>query len=144
MTAPIGSSGTASVYVSANTIAGGPYVVSAASSGTSAAVSFHLTNEPGAAYQLVIHTEPSPSAVVGTAFNPQPVIYIDDQYGNLVTGAGLRGRLSRLSTSGHRPSGSRSVKDAQRTPISRAWYKTSAATNIVGSKQRQSAVSANQ
>jgi hypothetical protein len=34
---------------------------------------------------LVIHTQPSPTATAGVAFATQPVIYEEDQYGNLET-----------------------------------------------------------
>ena len=40
---------------------------------------------PGAATQLVFHTEPSPTASAGVAFAQQPVIWIEDQFGNRVT-----------------------------------------------------------
>ena len=40
---------------------------------------------PAAASQLAIHTEPSPTATAGVAFSTQPVIYVEDQYGNLET-----------------------------------------------------------
>jgi hypothetical protein len=36
--------------------------------------------------QLVIHTQPSASATAGQVFPTQPVIYVEDQNGNLVTG----------------------------------------------------------
>ena len=35
---------------------------------------------------MVIETEPSPTATAGVAFNPQPVIFVEDQFGNLETG----------------------------------------------------------
>ncbi len=41
---------------------------------------------PAAASQLVIATQPSPTATAGTAFSTQPVVYVEDQYGNLETG----------------------------------------------------------
>ena len=43
-------------------------------------------DQPAAASQLVIHTQPSPTATAGAAFGTQPVIYVEDQYGNLETG----------------------------------------------------------
>ena len=48
-------------------------------------VSNSVTIAPAAASQLVIYTQPSPTATAGTAFATQPVLYIEDQYGNLVT-----------------------------------------------------------
>ncbi len=41
---------------------------------------------PAAASQLVIHTQPSSTATAGQAFAIQPVIYEEDQFGNLETG----------------------------------------------------------
>ena len=38
-----------------------------------------------AAYQLVIHTQPSSTATAGQAFATQPVIYEEDRFGNLET-----------------------------------------------------------
>jgi streptogramin lyase len=40
---------------------------------------------PAAASQLAIHTQPSATATAGQAFATQPVIYEEDQYGNLET-----------------------------------------------------------
>ena len=44
-----------------------------------------LTVTPAAVDQLVIHTEPSTTATAGQAFAVQPVIYVEDQNGNLQT-----------------------------------------------------------
>ena len=41
---------------------------------------------PAAASQLVIATQPSATATAGVAFGTQPVVYVEDQYGNLETG----------------------------------------------------------
>ena len=38
------------------------------------------------ATQLAIHTQPSPTATAGVAFSTQPVVYVEDQFGNLNTG----------------------------------------------------------
>ncbi len=84
-TATIDASGLASIDVAANTAAGGPYFVYATTAGAFGAASFTLTNAPGTPYQLAIHTEPPPSATAGQPFSPGPVIYIEDQYGNIVT-----------------------------------------------------------
>jgi hypothetical protein len=59
-----------------------------------------LTVVPAAAYQLVIATQPSSTAVVGIAFAQQPVIYIEDQYGNLRTSDTLVVTASRLGGTG--------------------------------------------
>jgi hypothetical protein len=40
---------------------------------------------PAAASQLVVHTQPSPTATAGQAFATQPVVYEEDPYGNLET-----------------------------------------------------------
>jgi hypothetical protein len=45
-----------------------------------------ITVSPAAAYQLAIHTEPSPTAAAGSAFSIQPVIYEEDRYNNIETG----------------------------------------------------------
>ena len=52
---------------------------------TSAATS-SIVVSPAAPSQLVIHTQPSASALVGQAFGTQPVISIEDRFGNLETG----------------------------------------------------------
>lgn len=44
-----------------------------------------ITVSPGAAAQLVIETEPSPSAVAGQILQRQPVVAVEDAYGNLET-----------------------------------------------------------
>ena len=51
-----------------------------------AATSSNIVVSPAAASQLVIHTQPSPTATAGVAFSTQPVVYVEDQYGNLETG----------------------------------------------------------
>ena len=48
--------------------------------------SSNIVVSPGPASQLVIQTEPSASATAGVAFSTQPVIYVEDQFGNLETG----------------------------------------------------------
>ena len=83
-TATIDSSGIAGIGATANTVAGG-YSVGAAAQGAST-TQFSLTNLPGAATQLVIHTQPSPTAMIDVAFSTQPIVYVEDQYGNLETG----------------------------------------------------------
>ncbi|MFI5456840.1 MAG: hypothetical protein ACHRXM_15455 [Isosphaerales bacterium] len=50
------------------------------------ATSTNIVVSPGAASQLVIHTQPLATATAGQAFGTQPVIYEEDQYGNLETG----------------------------------------------------------
>ncbi len=45
-----------------------------------------ITISPAQASQLVIHTQPSPTAKTGQPFPTQPVIYEEDQFGNVETG----------------------------------------------------------
>src|SRR5262249_18425449 len=47
---------------------------------------FRLNNVPASPYQLVVHTEPSPTAVAGQPFATQPVVYVEDKWGNLESG----------------------------------------------------------
>jgi len=84
--AAINSSGLAGIDVAANTTAGGPYRVVSATTGAFGGASFDLTNTAGTPSRLVIHTEPPSTVTAGEAFNPAPVIYIEDRYCNLVTG----------------------------------------------------------
>ena len=51
-----------------------------------AATSNNIVVSPAAATQLILNTQPSPAATAGVAFSTQPVIYIEDQYGNIETG----------------------------------------------------------
>jgi len=83
-TAAIDASGQASIAVAANDIPGS-FTVSASARGA-AGTSFDLTSTPGPPTQLVIHIQPSATATAGQAFATQPVIYEEDQYGNLETG----------------------------------------------------------
>src|SRR5262249_37951200 len=50
-----------------------------------AATSNNIVVSPAAASMLAVHTQPSPTATAGTAFSTQPVIYVEDAYGNLIT-----------------------------------------------------------
>ena len=51
--------------------------------GLTAGPSNNITVSPAAAYQLLIHTQPSSAATAGQAFATQPAVYEVDQYGNL-------------------------------------------------------------
>jgi hypothetical protein len=51
-----------------------------------AATSNNIVISPAAATQLAIHAQPAAVASAIVPFNPQPVIYVEDQYGNLETG----------------------------------------------------------
>ncbi len=74
----------ASPAFSANTAAGS-YTVSASAAGTNT-VLFSLSITPGAAAKLAFTTDPSASTVAGSAFASQPVVKVQDTYGNTVTG----------------------------------------------------------
>ncbi len=50
------------------------------------AISNNIVISPAMASRLVIHTQPSSTATAGQLFGPQPVVYEEDQYGNLETG----------------------------------------------------------
>ncbi len=50
------------------------------------AISSNITISPAQPSQLVIHTQPSATASTGQPFPTQPVIYEEDQFGNLETG----------------------------------------------------------
>jgi len=54
--------------------------------GLTAGPSSSIAVSPATASQLVIHTQPSSTAMAGQAFGTQPVIYEDDRFGNLETG----------------------------------------------------------
>ena len=53
--------------------------------GFTSPASVPIVVEPRPAAMLVIQTQPSPTATAGTAFTVQPVIYEEDQFGNLET-----------------------------------------------------------
>ena len=76
-----GSSSTTFTYT--DTQAGTPTITAARSGLTSATQQETVTF--AAASQLVVTTQPSPSTVAGVAFAQQPVVKIEDQYGNVVT-----------------------------------------------------------
>ena len=65
----------------------GSYTLSAADGAlTPTGASDSFTISPATATQLVIHTQPSPTATAGQAFGTQVVVYAEDQFGNLETG----------------------------------------------------------
>src|SRR5258708_4594509 len=49
---------------------------------------------------LAVQTQPSPSAIAGVAFAPQPVVRIEDQFGNLCTGTNATVTAARNAGSG--------------------------------------------
>ncbi|MGO9924476.1 MAG: hypothetical protein ACLQIB_58585 [Isosphaeraceae bacterium] len=48
--------------------------------------SHDIAIRPAAPHSLLIRAEPSPTAIAGVAFAAQPVVYEEDQFGNLETG----------------------------------------------------------
>ena len=54
--------------------------------GLTAGPSSSIAVSPATASQLVIHTQPSPTAAAGQSFAAQPVIYEEDRFGNLESG----------------------------------------------------------
>ena len=43
-------------------------------------------DQPGGGEPVGNSAQPSPTATAGVDFSPQPVVYVEDQYGNLETG----------------------------------------------------------
>jgi hypothetical protein len=79
---PAGQAGVTIDY--ADTAAGTPTVTASATPLVSAPTQQELVN-PAAAAKLVIATQPSSTATAGAAFTVQPVVYEEDQYGNVET-----------------------------------------------------------
>ena len=67
----------------ANTVAGGPYTVSATASGVATPAGFSLTNTAGKASKLVFSTQPPASTPATSTF--ATTVTIEDAYGNTVT-----------------------------------------------------------
>ena len=59
--------------------------LAASATGLTGATSQSFTITAGTAAKLVLQTQPSPTATAGVVFNPQPVIAITDNAGNVVT-----------------------------------------------------------
>ena len=69
--------------------------------GTPASLTFTESATPGTAAKLAIQTEPSATATAGVAFAQQPVVVVEDQYGNVVANAsGLTVTATRDAGSG--------------------------------------------
>ncbi len=64
----------------------GPITLDATSGSLASGSTTSGTVAPATAYQLVVETQPSSTATAGVAFSTQPVIYVEDQFGNLETG----------------------------------------------------------
>jgi hypothetical protein len=67
------------------TTAGSGIQLTASASSLTGATSSSFTVNPAAASQLVVTTQPSASTVAGVVFAQQPVVAIEDQFGNVVT-----------------------------------------------------------
>ena len=84
----INGSGLASIPSTANGTVGSYTVTSTTfgdADGNRVDANFNLTNGSAALDHLVIQTQPSPYATAGVAFGTQPVIYVEDESGNLDT-----------------------------------------------------------
>ena len=68
--------------------------------GTPASLTFTESAAPGIAAKLAIQTEPSSTATAGVAFAQQPVVLVEDQYGNVVTNAPATVTASRNDGAG--------------------------------------------
>ena len=66
----------------------GSLVLSFRSGSLVAATSASIAVSPGPATQLVVAVQPSAAATAGVAFPSQPVVDLEDQYGNVETGDG--------------------------------------------------------
>ncbi len=64
----------------------GTIVLDFTGGGVASGPSSSLTVTPAAASELVVHTQPSATATAGVPFATQPIVYEEDQYGNLETG----------------------------------------------------------
>ena len=76
----------AAVFDGLNATTAGTITLKFSGGGLNSDASDPIVISPAAASKLVIHTQPSATATAGQAFGAQPVIYEEDQYGNLETG----------------------------------------------------------
>jgi hypothetical protein len=86
----------------ANTVAGGPYTVTATTVSVSSPANFSLTNIPGPAKKLVFITSPVSGAASSSATLGPITVQLEDAYGNPVTasGSGTVVSLGSSSTAG--------------------------------------------
>ena len=85
----------------ANTVAGGPYTVSASTSGVSGTANFSLTNNPQTASQLAFTTAPVSGAASSSATLGPITVQLEDTYGNVVNaGSNTNVNLSSNSAGG--------------------------------------------
>lgn len=68
----------------------GPYTVRAAVPGLGTSLAFVVTAAPGPAPRLVVVTQPSGSARAGQSFERQPVVRLEDGFGNPVARGGVQ------------------------------------------------------
>ena len=80
--------------------AGTGYTLTAASTGLTSATSTAFDVVPGPAAKLVFTTQPSSSNGAGTAFSTQPVVTVQDVYGNTVTSFSAEVTLAITSGTG--------------------------------------------
>jgi streptogramin lyase len=78
--------------------------------GLAAGPSNSLTVSAAAASKLVVETQPSPTATAGTPLAGQPVVYEEDQYGNLETGDNSTVVTASLATGAGPLQGTRSIE----------------------------------
>src|SRR5205823_1015413 len=79
--------GQASESITANTVAGANYIVTATAGGVLTSASFTLTNVAGSANAIAVTSGSGQSATVNTAFSNPLVATVSDQYGNPVPNA---------------------------------------------------------
>ena len=79
-----------------------------ATGGLTSAASTSIVNTP-APSKLVIHTDPSTTATAGQQFSVQPVIYEEDQFGNIITGDNATVVTASLATGAGPLAGTTSV-----------------------------------
>ncbi|MFN7139788.1 MAG: beta strand repeat-containing protein, partial [Limisphaerales bacterium] len=72
-------------YTNLNHLVAGTINIQFSSGSLTPVTSQNVVISPGAAANLSIQTQPSPTATAGVAFAQQPVIRIEDAYGNLIT-----------------------------------------------------------
>ncbi len=80
------SGGIATFTNLADNTAGTIQLLFTSTSALASATSSNIVISPAQPSQLVIHTQPSPTATTGQPFPTQPVVYEEDQYGNLEAG----------------------------------------------------------
>ncbi|WP_203416222.1 hypothetical protein, partial [Pseudovibrio axinellae] len=85
-TATTNSAGEASLSVSANASAGGPYTVEASVVGVAPTADFSLTNLTGAAASISVSSGNNQSTPISSGFTNPLVVAVEDAGGNPVAG----------------------------------------------------------